>query len=189
VKALEAEKGQVAPSPDVAVPTTTAPDQVSDRIRAIEAWDKTHGIQWRGFGEVNYKVLDQRTPELATGGFNPGSAGNFYTANATLLLTSRISDKASVLSEVEFEEEGAQAYSVSLERILLKYDYDDHLKYVVWPVPHWYRLLEPRSTPEHGCKLPRRPFFRYQYINGSAHNRFTKMSACVTARLSALATI
>src|ERR1700732_4583703 len=41
VKALETEKGQVAPSPDVAVPTTTAPDQVSDRIRAIEGWDKT----------------------------------------------------------------------------------------------------------------------------------------------------
>jgi hypothetical protein len=128
LKALEAEKGQVAPSPDGAVPTTTAPDQVSDRIRAIEAWDKTHGIPWRGFGEVNYKVLDQRTPELVTGGFNPGSAGNFYSANTTLLLTSRISDKASVLSEVEFEGEEAQAYSVSLERILLKYDSDDHLK-------------------------------------------------------------
>src|SRR5215475_13776164 len=32
------------------------------------------GIQWRGFGEVDYKVLDQRTPELGTSGFVPGSA-------------------------------------------------------------------------------------------------------------------
>jgi hypothetical protein len=67
-------------------------------------------------------------PSWQTGGFNPGSVGNFYTANTTLLLTSRISDKASVLSEVEFEEEEAQAYGVSFERILLKHDYDDHLK-------------------------------------------------------------
>jgi hypothetical protein len=57
-------------------------------------------------------------PSWQTGGFNPGSVGNFYTANTTLLLTSRISDKASVLSEVEFEEEEAQAYGVSFERIL-----------------------------------------------------------------------
>ncbi len=128
VKTLEAKGGQVAASPEVAAPTTAAPEQVSDRISAIEAWDKTHGIQWRGFGEVDYKALDQRKPELATAGFNPGSAGNFYTANTVLLLTSRITDKASVLSEFEFEEEEAQAYSVSLERILLKYDYDDHMK-------------------------------------------------------------
>src|SRR5258708_6912127 len=128
VKTLEAKGGQVGASPEVAAPTTAAPEQVSDRISAIEAWDKTHGIQWRGFGEVNYKVLDQRMPELAAAGFIPGSAGNFYTANTALLLTSRISDKASVLSEIEFEEEEAQAYRVNLERILLKYDYDDHLK-------------------------------------------------------------
>jgi len=128
VKALEAEKGQVTPSPEAAEASTAAHEQISDRIGAIEAWDKAHGIQWRGFGEVDYKVLDQRKPELGAAGFNPGSAGNFYTANTTLLLTSRISDKTSVLSEIEFEEEEAQAYRVSLERILLKYDYDDHLK-------------------------------------------------------------
>jgi len=127
MKALETEKRRVTPSPEAADPSTVH-EQISERISAIEAWDKTHGIQWRGFGEVNYKALDQSKPELATNGFNPGSAGNFYTGGTTLLLTSRISDKASVLAEFEFEEEEAQAYSVSLERILLKYDYDDHLK-------------------------------------------------------------
>lgn len=127
VKALEAKNGQVAAPSEAAAPGNAAAE-ISDRISTIEAWDKTHGIQWRGFGEVNYKVLAQRKPELAAAGFNAGSAGNFYTANTVLLLTSRISDKASVLAEFEFEEEEAQAYSVSLERILLKYDYDDHLK-------------------------------------------------------------
>jgi hypothetical protein len=58
---------------------------------------ESHGIQWRGFGEVNYKVLDQREPELSTFGFVPGSAGNFYTGEFALFLTSRINDKASVL--------------------------------------------------------------------------------------------
>ena len=41
-------------------------------------------IQWRGFGEVNYKVLDQRRPELGTFGFVPGSAGNLFTGDFDL---------------------------------------------------------------------------------------------------------
>ena len=87
-----------------------------------------HGIQWRGFGEVDYKVLNQRTPELGTYGFVPGSSGNFYTGDFDLLLTSRINDKASVLSEIVFGEEDAQKFGVDLERMLFKYDYNDHLR-------------------------------------------------------------
>jgi hypothetical protein len=85
-------------------------------------------ILWRGFGEVNYKVLDQRKPELGTFGFVPGSAGNFFTGDFDLFLTARISDRTSVLSEIVFGEGDAQTYDVDLERILLKYDYNDHLK-------------------------------------------------------------
>lgn len=87
-----------------------------------------HGIRWRGFGEVNYKVLDQKAPELATSGFVPGSAGNFYTGDFDLLLTSAITDKASVLAEVVIGEDDAQRFDVDLERVLFKYDYNDHLK-------------------------------------------------------------
>jgi len=87
-----------------------------------------HGIRWRGFGEVNYKVLDQRTPELGMFGFVPGSAGNFFTGDFDLLLTSAITDKASVLSEIVIGEEDAQSFNVDLERLLFKYDYNDHLK-------------------------------------------------------------
>jgi hypothetical protein len=86
------------------------------------------GIHWRGFGEVNYKVLDQRTPELGTFGFVPGSAGNFFVGDFDLLLTSAITDKASVLSEIVIGEDDAQSFSVDLERVLFKYDYNDHLK-------------------------------------------------------------
>ena len=80
------------------------------------------------FGEVNYKVLDQRQPELRTFGFLPGSAGNFYTGDFDLLLTSRTNDKTSVLSEIVFGEGAAQSLNVDLERLLLRYDYNDHLK-------------------------------------------------------------
>jgi hypothetical protein len=44
------------------------------------------------------------------------------------LLTSRISDKVSVLSEIVFGEEEAQRFGVDLERVLFKYDYNDHLR-------------------------------------------------------------
>lgn len=87
-----------------------------------------NGIQWIGFGEVNYKVLDQRTPELGSYGFVSGSHGNFYTGDFDLLLTARINDKASVLSEIVFGEGDAQSFGVDLERILLKYDYSDRLR-------------------------------------------------------------
>jgi hypothetical protein len=93
-----------------------------------EVLHELHGIQWRGFGEVDYKALNQRTPELGTDGFVPGSSGNFYTGDFDLLLTARISDKASVLSEIAFGEGDAQKFDVDLERVLLKYDYNDHLR-------------------------------------------------------------
>jgi hypothetical protein len=94
----------------------------------LQELHELHGIQWRGFGELDYKVLNQRTPELGTYGFVPGSHGNFYTGDFDLLLTARINDKASVLSEIAFGEGEAQTFSVDLERVLFNYDYNDHLR-------------------------------------------------------------
>ena len=91
-------------------------------------WHQVHGIQWHGYGEVNYKVLDQRQPELGTGGFVPGSAGNFYTGDFDLFLSSKINGKTNVLSEIAFGEGAHQDFSIDLERFLLKYDFNDHLK-------------------------------------------------------------
>jgi hypothetical protein len=62
-----------APSAETAPETSPAPPPVLH---------EQHGIQWRGFAEVNYKVLDQRQPELGTFGFVPGSAGNSTTATS-----------------------------------------------------------------------------------------------------------
>jgi hypothetical protein len=87
-----------------------------------------HGVQWRGFGELDYKVLDRRTPELGTYGFVPGSAGNFYTGDFDLFLNSRLNDKTSALAEIDFEEGDAQSFKVDLRRMLLKHDVNDHLR-------------------------------------------------------------
>ena len=135
--ALEAKQNQATPA---SVPAEPAPNQLTEpadssldhnsilqEIRGIQL-HAVHGIKWRGFGELNYKVLDQRQPELGTFGFVPGSAGNFYSGDFDLFLTSKISEKASVLAEIVFGQGDAQSFSIDMERILFKYDHNDHLK-------------------------------------------------------------
>ncbi len=136
IKVLEAGQKSASPSEIVAAPAppADAPAQPppADQSAAAPAYlpemHEVHGIQWRGFGEVDYKVLDQRKPELGTYGFVPGSSGNFFTGDFDLLLTSKLTEKSSILSEIVFQEEDAQSYKVDLRRILLKYDLNDSLK-------------------------------------------------------------
>jgi len=70
---------------------TIAPTETATVHTLAQKIHEAPGIQWRGFGEFNYKVLDQKQPELGTFGFVPGSAANFYVGDFDLLLTSRIS--------------------------------------------------------------------------------------------------
>jgi hypothetical protein len=137
VKTLEAAgvKVQTAPPETAAAAPAPQPSQPVPEPAATEASPGSsaevhdlHSLQWRGFGEVDYKVLNQRQPELGTYGFVPGSQGNFYTGDFGLFLTSRLTAKASVLGEIVFEEADAQKYKVDLRRVLLKYDYNDNLK-------------------------------------------------------------
>lgn len=139
VKALEAQPPQAdVPASQTQAPQTRestpegrqdAGSENSQHEKSLnEVFHDSRSVQWRGFGEVDYKALDQKHPGLGTYGFVSGSAGNFYTGEFTLLLTARINDKASVLSEMVFGEEDAQSFGVDLERVLFKYDYNDHLK-------------------------------------------------------------
>jgi hypothetical protein len=135
VKVLESQQQRAnGPSTADATPqpagsaTPQAADNNAQPASLPQEPHEFHGIQWRGFGEVDYKVLNQRKPELGTYGFVPGSHGNFYTGDFDLLLTSRITDKASVLAEIVFGEEDAQKFGVDLERVLFKYDYNDHVR-------------------------------------------------------------
>src|SRR5712692_8817216 len=112
----------------VNAPNPQAADNPAQPASFLQELHELRGIQWRGFGEVDYKVLNQRTPELGTYGFVPGSHGNFYTGDFDLLLTARINDKTSVLSEIAFGEGEAQTFRVDLKRVLFNYDYNDHLR-------------------------------------------------------------
>jgi hypothetical protein len=127
VKALEAQQTS-APNQNALNPLHPDEERPSATLSSLNELHSESGIEWRGFGEVNYKVLDQRKPELGTHGFMPGSAGNFYTGDFDLLLTARINDRASVLSEIVFGEDDAQSFGVDLERLLFKYDYNDRLR-------------------------------------------------------------
>src|ERR1700733_14896778 len=132
VKLLESQQNHAeASAPNQSnppVPPVESADQTPPAPTAEQGPGEVHGIQWRGFGEVDYKALNQRVPELGTYGFVPGSAGNFYTGDFGLFLTSQLTEKASVLSEIVFEDGDAQTYKVDLRRLLLKYDYSEHLK-------------------------------------------------------------
>jgi len=134
VAALESQRRVNAPSntdatsPSVSTPTPQPADNDAPPPFLAQELHELRGFQWQGFGEVDYKVLNQRIPELGTYGFVPGSTGNFYTGDLDLLLTSRISDKASVLAEIVIGEGDAQAYNIDLERMLFNYDYNDHLR-------------------------------------------------------------
>jgi hypothetical protein len=134
VAALESRQRANAPSnadatsPPASAPTSQAVDNNSQPASLLQELHELRGIQWQGFGEVDYKALNQKIPELGTYGFVPGSAANFYTGDFDLLLTARINDKASMLSEIAIGEGDAQSYSVGLERVLLNYDYNDHLR-------------------------------------------------------------
>ena len=135
VKALESQQRADHPSlanatsePAVNPPVADTSDNNTHLASPAQELHDLHGIQWRGFGQVDYKALNQRKPELGTFGFVPGSHGNFYTGDFDLLLTARISDKASVLSEIVLGEEEGQSFGVDLERVLFKYDHNDHLR-------------------------------------------------------------
>jgi hypothetical protein len=134
IRILEAAHLQDLPVNEAAPTSPPAPPQSAEQVpppvpsALPHDWHEVRGIQWRGFGEVAYKVLNQRQPELGAYGFVPGSAGNFYTGDFGLFLTSRLTDKASVLSEIVFEEGDAQSYHINLRRMLLKYDWNDHFK-------------------------------------------------------------
>jgi hypothetical protein len=135
VKVLQSQQGSgTNPSQSATSQSADGPPPAQEEASNIQRESlaqqlhELHGIQWRGFGEVDYKVLNQSKPELGTYGFVPGSHGNFYTGDFDLLLTSRINDKASVLSEIVFGEGDAQKFGTDLERVLFKYEYNDHLK-------------------------------------------------------------
>jgi len=129
LKALETNQKGAPTADDTPPPPATLPAPDPSPVAAPSPeMHALRGIQWRGFAEVNYKVLDQRLRETGTYGFTSGSAGNFYTGDFDLFLNSRLTDRTSVLAEIAFEEDDAQSFIVDVRRLLLKYNFNDHFK-------------------------------------------------------------
>ena len=129
IKVLEANRKVASTADSMPPPPATVPAPGPSPVPALSTEMHTlRGIQWRGFAEVNYKALVQRVPETGTYGFTAGSAGNFYTGDFDLFLSSRLTDRTSVLAEIAFEENDAQSFIVDVRRLLLKYNFNDHFK-------------------------------------------------------------
>jgi hypothetical protein len=87
------------------------------------------GIKLQGFGAATFKVNDARPPESgALLGFRPGSSGNFAVGDVDLFLTSQLTAKTRVLTEIAFSEQPTGEFETDVERVLLNYSANDYLK-------------------------------------------------------------
>lgn len=96
-----------APQPETPVPTANiAPEGVS----------LTHGIQLHGYGHLNFQAIDSRVQK-----------GQFAIGGLDLLMTSRISDRLSALSEVFIGPTPSGEFGIDLERLILQYSQSERL--------------------------------------------------------------
>jgi hypothetical protein len=86
------------------------------------------GIRIQGFGEASYKATDARPPETAFFGFRHSANNSFGVGDLDLFVTSQLTDKSMVLSEIDFRETTDQNFDVNVERLLLNYNFNDYLK-------------------------------------------------------------
>ncbi|HSM85490.1 MAG TPA: TonB-dependent receptor, partial [Candidatus Limnocylindrales bacterium] len=128
IAALEAKQAQPAPVPAPAGQTQAAGPQAAPPVPESAPYRMVRGIQFQGFGAVTYRASDVKPPEAPLIGLKPGSTGNFTVGDVDLFLTSHLTPKLMVLSEVVFSEGDDQEFETDVERMLLKYDMNDRLK-------------------------------------------------------------
>ena len=86
------------------------------------------GIRIAGFGALTFKATDSRPPETSLLGFREGANNSFAIGDTSLFLTSHLNSKAMVLGEITFSENAEQEFEVDVERLMMKYDFNDYLK-------------------------------------------------------------
>ena len=92
-------------------------------------------LQIRGFGDVDFSATDQK-----------GSVSGFNLGQLVLHLASPLSEKVSYFGEVSFTAQPG-TYDLSVERTIIRYDYNDYFKTLIRQIPHSDRLLEYRFPP------------------------------------------
>jgi hypothetical protein len=133
VQALELEKAALAkqvasvpaapaPAPEVTEPVGTsaapAPHPASQgQPMQMSAGSETPKLQIRGFSDIRYAASNL-----------PGSTNSFVLGQFNLFVTSKLSDRFNVLSEVVTEADTSNnTFGIELERLLLNYHYSDKL--------------------------------------------------------------
>jgi hypothetical protein len=130
VAQLESSR-QAAPSPvpaPVPAPVSasgtaaseTAPEQQLERPMEPQRMDTRTRMQIRGFGDVTFHGSDQR-----------GSHTSFSLGQLNLFVTSEISEKFRLLSEIVFEADRTNGFGVDVERLLLQYSHNDYFNLAV----------------------------------------------------------
>jgi hypothetical protein len=121
VAQLEAGKQAVAPAP---APTPApAPEESESEIKSApamaERMDTSNTLlRIRGFGDVNLRGSDQK-----------GTTTSFALGQLDLFVTSDVSEKFKLLSEIVFEaDQNNNSFGVDIERLLLQYSPNDLFK-------------------------------------------------------------
>jgi hypothetical protein len=128
IAALEAKSPNTAPAA-VSAPVNPEPPRQEQAANGGEtSFGFIRGIKLQGFGSVGYRASDVNPAENSFLGFRPGSGGNFAVGDVDLFLTSALTQKSMVLSEIVFTETDSQKFETDIERLLLKYDVNDYLK-------------------------------------------------------------
>ncbi|PYT29727.1 MAG: hypothetical protein DMG57_10615 [Acidobacteria bacterium] len=104
-----ATAAQPAPEPARPAPSQTMPDAMPGPSAGFA------GMQFRGFSDVQYHASDLR-----------GETHSFSLGQFNLFITSRLSDRLSVLAEAVVEADDHNAVGIDLERLLLQYTPSDY---------------------------------------------------------------
>ena len=131
LEAKEQQREQASPEMPLSSEQAKPPEMPAQQqpAREEQALGIFPGIRMAGFGAVSYKATDARPPEAGQLGFRDNSNNSFAVGDFDLFLTSHLTSKAMVLGEVVFSETSEQEFEVDVERLLLKYDLKDYLKF------------------------------------------------------------
>lgn len=127
---LETAKTPEAPPPQAQPAPAATPAQAQPASEASQepaSFNLPQGIKIQGFGQASYKATDARPPETPFFGFRHGANNSFGVGDLDLFVTSQLTEKSMVLSEIDFRETSDQIFDVNVERLLLKHNVSDYL--------------------------------------------------------------
>jgi hypothetical protein len=98
--------------------TVAATTHPADMDEHDEMSGGTPRLQIQGFADVNFRASDQK-----------GATNAFAVGQLDLFLTSRLSEKFSVLSELIIEADATNEFSFEIHRLLLRYAHNDYFNF------------------------------------------------------------